>query len=117
MIGKLRRAVDVTHGPLRHWYPCRVATYVDEAIWEWRGRRWCHLTADSEDELHALAAQLGLVRQWFQSKPGRPWSDHYDLPEEIRAQAIACGARPLTTREMARRQARLRATHRGASLD
>jgi hypothetical protein len=37
-------------------FPCAVrcetggamATYVDEAIWEWRGRRWCHLTADSE---------------------------------------------------------------------
>ena len=92
-----------------------MATYVDEAIWEWRGRRWCHLTADSEDELHDLAARLGLVRQWFQSKPGRPWSDHYDLPEEVRAQAIACGAQPLSTREMARRQAKLRATHRAAA--
>jgi hypothetical protein len=96
--------------------PCEtggaMATYVDEAIWEWRGRRWCHLTADSESELHAMAAQLGLVRQWFQSKPGRPWSDHYDLPEEVRAQAIACGAQPLTTREMARRQAKLRASVR-----
>ena len=69
--------------------------------------RWCHLTADSPEEQHALAAQLGLVRQWFQSKPGRPCSDHYDLPEEVRAQAIACGARPLGTREMARRQAKL----------
>jgi hypothetical protein len=90
-----------------------VATYVDEAIWEWRGRRWCHLTADSPEELHDLAAQLGLVRQWFQSKPGRPWSDHYDLPEDIRIQAIACGAQALSTREMARRQARLRSLARG----
>jgi hypothetical protein len=89
-----------------------MATYVDEAIWEWRGRRWCHLTADSPEELHDLAAQLGLLRQWFQSKPDRPWNDHYDLPEDIRVQAIACGAQPLSTREMARRQARLRERHR-----
>lgn len=89
-----------------------MATYVDEAIWEWRGRRWCHLTADSVDELHALAAQLGLLRQWFQSKPDRRWSDHYDLPEEVRAQAIACGAQPLSTREMARRQAQVRDGYR-----
>jgi Protein of unknown function (DUF4031) len=86
-----------------------MAVYVDEPIWESRGRRWCHLTADSADELHELAARMGLLRQWFQSKPGRPWHDHYDLPEEARAQAIACGAHPLTTTEMGRRQARRRA--------
>lgn len=85
-----------------------MAVFVDEPIWEWRGRRWCHLVADTTAELHDFAARLGLVRQWFQCKPGRPWHDHYDLPEEIRAQAIACGARPLTTREMGKRQAKRR---------
>jgi hypothetical protein len=85
-----------------------MAVYVDEAIWEWRGRRWCHLTADTPEELHEMAARLGLLRQWFQSKPERPWRDHYDIPEELRAQAVACGARPLSTREMGERQARRR---------
>ncbi|MEA2453958.1 MAG: hypothetical protein QOI45_220 [Thermoleophilaceae bacterium] len=89
-----------------------MAVYVDEAIWWWRERRWCHLTADSPEELHEFAAQLGLLRQWFQTKPTRPWTDHYDLPEEVRVQAIACGAQPLTTREQARRLARLREQHR-----
>jgi hypothetical protein len=83
-----------------------VAVYVDEPIWEWRGRRWCHLTADTPEELHEMAARLGLLRQWFQSKPDRPWRDHYDIPEEVRAQAVACGAKPLSTREMGERQAR-----------
>jgi len=86
-----------------------VAVYVDEPIWEWRGRRWCHLTADDTGELHDFAARLGLVRQWFQLKPGRPWHDHYDLPGEVRAQAVAMGATPLTTREMGARQAARRA--------
>jgi len=58
--------------------------------------------------LHDFAAGLGLLRQWFQSKPGRPWHDHYDLPEDVRVQAVACGARPLTTREAGQRQAQRR---------
>jgi len=28
--------------------------------------RWSHLIADTEDELHAFAARLGLRREWFQ---------------------------------------------------
>ena len=89
---------------------------MDEAIWRWRGRRWCHLTADGTDELHEFANRLGLVRQWFQAKPGRPWHDHYDLPEEVRAQALLMGATPLTRREMAERQARRRAAARQGRL-
>jgi Protein of unknown function (DUF4031) len=85
-----------------------MAVYVDEPIWESRGRRWCHLTADTSPELHEFASRLGLLRQWFQSKSGRPWHDHYDLPEDVRLQAIACGAQSLTTREMGRRQAERR---------
>ena len=85
-----------------------MAVYVDEAIWERHGRRWCHLTADTTGELHDFAAMLGLLRQWFQSKPGRPWQDHYDLPEEVRAQAVACGAQPVTTRQMGGLQAERR---------
>jgi Protein of unknown function (DUF4031) len=85
-----------------------VAVYVDEPIWESRGHHWCHLTADGTDELHEFAGQLGLRRRWFQSKPGRPWHDHYDIPAEIRARAIALGARALSTREMGRLQARRR---------
>lgn len=85
-----------------------MAVYVDEAIWRWRGRRWCHLTADTPEELHAMAARLGVLRQWFQSKPGQPWHDHYDVPDELRAQAVACGARELSTLEMGRRLAQAR---------
>jgi hypothetical protein len=89
-----------------------VAVYVDEPVWEWRGRRWCHLTADTIAELHDFAARLGLLRQWFQSRPDRPWQDHYDLPENVRLQAIACGARPLTTQQMGQRQAQRRRNSR-----
>jgi Protein of unknown function (DUF4031) len=82
--------------------------YVDEPIWAWRGRRWCHLTADSTGELHEFAARLGLRKAWFQSKPGRPWHDHYDIPGDARELAVGLGAVSLTTREMGTRQARRR---------
>ena len=79
-----------------------MAVYVDEPVWEWRGRRWCHLLADTEEELHAFAAELGLRRAWFQHKPERPWQDHYDLPEEIRVEAVRAGAMEVDLRHVAR---------------
>ena len=76
-----------------------MSVYVDEPLWEHRGRMWCHLTADTVDELHAFAQRLGLPRRAFQSRPGRPWVDHYDLPETWRPLAIERGAVPLTFRD------------------
>jgi Protein of unknown function (DUF4031) len=81
-----------------------MTVYVDDAHIEWRGRRWSHLQADTPEELHAFAARLGLRRAWFQSKPGRPHHDHYDVPAEVRERAIALGAVAETWREGARRR-------------
>jgi hypothetical protein len=53
------------------------------------GTRWCHLTADTPDELHAMADQLGLKRRWFQPHPRHP---HYDLTPPKRAAAVSLGA-------------------------
>lgn len=93
-----------------------MAVYVDEPIWQWRGRRWCHLTADETVELHEFADRLRLRRRWFQSKPGRPWHDHYDIPAEVREAALSLGAVALTTVEMGRAHAeRRRAARAGVS--
>jgi Protein of unknown function (DUF4031) len=71
-----------------------VTILVDEAIWPWRGRRWAHLVSDeSYEELHRFAGRLGLPRRIFQG-------DHYDVPTEIRAQAISLGAAAVTSREL-----------------
>jgi len=78
-----------------------MAVYVDRAIWPLRGQLWCHLTADAPDELHAFAAKLGLERSRFQSRPGRPWRDHYDVTESKRRHAVALGAIELTLQEVA----------------
>jgi len=52
--------------------------------------RWSHLTADTEDELHAFAAELGLPRRTAQF-PGT-WKSHYDVTDFMRDRAIALGA-------------------------
>jgi len=80
-----------------------MAVYVDAPIWHARGRRWCHLTADTSDELHAFADALGLRRAWFQARPGQPWKDHYDLPDWARAEAVAQGAVAISRREAGER--------------
>ena len=74
-----------------------MAVYVDHAFAYGEWGRWSgggHLQADSPQELHAFAAQLGLVRAWFQSTPGRPEKDHYDLTAAGRRLAIGHGAIP-----------------------
>jgi len=74
-----------------------MAVLVDQAIWEWRGRRWAHLVSDeSYDELHAFAERLDIPRRAFQG-------DHYDVPEDYRAEAIRLGATAVDARVLVRR--------------
>ena len=58
-----------------------------------------HLMADTDDELHAMAAQIGIARKWHQDK-GR-WADsHYDIALSKRSLAVAAGAVEITLKEM-----------------
>lgn len=66
-----------------------MAVYVDDAVISWRGQRWAHLMADTLQELHAMAARLGLPRRAFQDKTS---GAHYDVTVELRAQALRLGA-------------------------
>ena len=70
-----------------------MAVYVDEAIWPWQGRKWCHLLADDLDELHRFAVLLGLHRTSYQGPP-KTASPHYDLTSFERRRAISYGAEP-----------------------
>jgi arsenate reductase (glutaredoxin) len=70
---------------------------VDPAVWSWRGRRWAHMVSDeSLGELHAFAERLGLPPQAFHD-------DHYDVPTELREEAVALGAVAVDGRELVRR--------------
>ena len=92
-----------------------MSVYVDEAIFERWGRRWCHLTADTPEELHAFADMLGLERSRVQSKLARPWADHYDITEEKRNEAVARGAVEITLKQAGIRLARARRRARGGA--
>lgn len=84
---------------------------VDPATWPWRDREWAHLVSDtSYDELHAFAERLGIPRKAFQG-------DHYDVPTELREQAIAIGAVAVGSRELVSRlrAAGLRRPHRSGT--
>jgi hypothetical protein len=70
---------------------------IDEARWWYRERKWCHLVSDRDlDELHEFAAAHGIPRRGFQG-------DHYDVPEDYRAELIAAGAVVVDSRDLVRR--------------
>jgi uncharacterized protein DUF4031 len=70
-----------------------MAVYVDDAIWDWHGRKWCHLLADNIDELHRFAKAVGLHRISYQGPP-KTANPHYDITGFERSRAIALGAVP-----------------------
>ena len=91
-----------------------MAVYVDELFntqslknANWKYNQACHLKADTEEELHAFAEQLGLKREWFQDHIN-PAYKHYDLTASKRVIAIQRGAIPLTWREMVKKTNEMR---------
>ena len=59
-----------------------------------RGRLWSHVASDTSfEELHAFAASLGIPARGFDG-------DHYDVPAEFYAEAVAAGAIPVRSREL-----------------
>jgi len=72
-----------------------MTVYVDEAIWQWKGRKWCHLMADDEAQLHRFANRLGIHRLSYQGPP-KTSAPHYDITSferdrALRMGAVACG--------------------------
>jgi hypothetical protein len=81
-----------------------MTVYIDDmyryAIGQFKGMKMSHMISDDEDELHVMAARLGLRRAWHQG-------DHYDVPLDAREKAVRLGAIEITYRQasaMRRRQ-------------
>lgn len=73
-----------------------VLVYVDNAFVERHGHQWCHLLADSVEELHQFAAAVGLSMQAFHRAARIP---HYDVTAKQRLLMLAKGVRPVTVRQ------------------
>lgn len=89
-----------------------MATYVDDAIWHWKGCKWCHLMADSEAELHCFAQRLGVHRLSYQGPP-KTSAPHYDITGFERDRAIRLGAIPCGRAEMVVILRRVRVPRKG----
>ena len=74
-----------------------MATYVDNAAIEWRGKKRHHMTADTLAELHHFAESIGVKRCWYHRGARHP---HYDITTEQREDAIHAGALPIGSREL-----------------
>ena len=73
-----------------------MAVYVDDMQAGYGRMTMCHM-ADTDEELHAMAAKIGVARRWHQ-KPGTPQS-HYDICLSKRRLAVQFGAQEITQRE------------------
>ena len=78
-----------------------MTVYVDPLVnngWVLYGKlvHSCHMWADMPEELHALAARIGLKREWAQEKGSVL---HYDLTPSKREAALKEGAVALSLRD------------------
>ena len=72
-----------------------MAVYVDKPIWKLGCMKMCHMLADTLDELHNMADQIGIRRRWFQSGS----TPHYDVCKSKRELAIRLGAIEIDRRQ------------------
>lgn len=90
-----------------------MAVYVDDMyldpMGQYRGMKMSHMLADSDEELHAIAARIGVDRRWHQ-KPPKCSGSHYDIALTKRELAVAAGAIEITMRQAAAMNARRRIT-------
>jgi len=80
-----------------------MAVYVDDMAAKVRMRDgrtfvFCHMVADSEAELHAMADRIGVRRKWYQY-PEKSRYPHYDITLSKRALAISEGAIEISQRQ------------------
>lgn len=86
-----------------------MAVYVDDMRAQYGQLIMCHMLSDTDDELHEMAARIGIARKWWQS-PAKTSTSHYDICLTKRALAVQYGAIEVTQRQMASMSVRRRVT-------
>ena len=85
-----------------------MAVYVDDMEAPYGRMKMCHMLADSDEELHAMADRIGVARRWHQAPPKH--SSHYDIALTKKALALDAGAVAITWRQAGAMNARRRVT-------
>lgn len=94
-----------------------MTVYVDDMKAKFGRMVMCHMLADTDEELHAMAAKIGVARRWWQS-PEKTSGSHYDIALSMRAKAVALGAVEITWRQAGAMNSRRRLYgHLGAPND
>lgn len=86
-----------------------MTVYVDDMRAGFGRMVMCHMIADNDDELHAMAARIGVARRWWQY-PAKTSGSHYDIALTKRALAVQAGAVEITLKQCAAMNARRRVT-------
>ena len=75
----------------------RLMVYVDDMRAPYGRMIFCHMLADSDEELHAMADKIGVARRWHQE--AGTYRSHYDISLTKRALAVQHGAVEITMRQ------------------
>lgn len=86
-----------------------MAVFVDDMKASFGRMKMCHMLADTDEELHAMADRIGVARRWWQS-PEKTSGSHYDIALSKRALALGFGAIAITMRQAGAMNCRRRAT-------
>ena len=70
-----------------------MSVYVDNAMIPYGRMRMCHMLADTDGELRAMALRIGVSQRWHQG-------DHFDICLSKSRLAVQLGAKEVTTRKL-----------------
>lgn len=85
-----------------------MTVYVDDMRAPFGRMKMCHMVADTDAELHAMAARIGVARRWHQAPPAH--DSHYDIAQSKRKLALLEGAVQVTLRQLSAMVMRRRVT-------
>lgn len=71
--------------------------YVGKNEYRYGRMKMSHMIAESLEELHQMAHDLGIDQKHFQNKPGKP---HYDICKQNKRKAIALGAVEVSDKQL-----------------